>query len=97
MQICEDLQAIQTLRNQLSSTYSRKSWSGAEILTYIYIVDDKNEQSLLGEKDAISLGIIHFNPEGEKAAVLHQDDSADKPVRSISYTTKTPYPHCLKA
>ena len=67
-----------------------KAVSGAEILSYIYIVDDKNEQSLLDEKDAISLGIIHFNPEGAKVAVLHWDDSADKPVRSISYTTKTP-------
>ena len=67
-----------------------KAVSGAEILSYIYIVDDKNEQSLLGEEDAISLGIIHFNPEGAIVAVLHQDDSADKPVRNMSYTTKTP-------
>ena len=37
---------------------------GAQIDTFVYILDDGREQSLLGKKDAFRLGIIRLQPEG---------------------------------
>ena len=38
--------------------------NGATIESYIYVIDNKWEQSLLGEKDAICLGIVKLHPQG---------------------------------
>ena len=51
---------------------------GAQIETWAYIVDDKKEQSLLGEGDATRLGIVTLDLKGADTEV----------VKSISYTKK---------
>ena len=38
--------------------------NGAEIETWVYVVNDKNEQSLLGKADVIRLGIVQLNLKG---------------------------------
>ena len=48
---------------------------GASIKTWIYVVDDKRETSLLGEADAIGLGIVKLDLKG----------SASEVVRKIEY------------
>lgn len=45
---------------------------GATIETWVYVNNDPNEQSLLGEKDAIQLGIVTLNPLGAENAVTEQ-------------------------
>ena len=40
------------------------SLQGATIKTYVYVLDNDKEQSLLGKQDAIRLGIIQFKPQG---------------------------------
>ena len=52
---------------------------GAIIDTWVYIVDDKREQSLLGESDAIRLGIVKLDLKGADTEV----------VKKIEYTRKT--------
>ena len=37
---------------------------GAAIETTVYVVNDKKESSLLGEQDAIRLGIVTINSKG---------------------------------
>ena len=44
--------------------------NGAEIETWIYVVNDKNEQSLLGKADAIRLGIVQLNLNGAETEVI---------------------------
>ena len=44
--------------------------NGAEIKSWIYVVNDKNECSLLGEIDAIRLGIVTINLKGAETKVV---------------------------
>ena len=52
---------------------------GASISTWVYIVDDKKEQSLLGEGDAVRLGIVKLDLKG----------AAEEIVNKISYLKKS--------
>ena len=45
---------------------------GAEIETWVYINDDGNENSLLGKRYAIRLGIVNIGPEGMSHKVTPQ-------------------------
>ena len=47
--------------------------NGAEIETWIYVVNDKNEQSLLGKADAIRLGIVQLNLKGAETEVIKKN------------------------
>ena len=51
-----------------------KNEVGGQHTTEIYVVDGEQE-SLLGREDAITLGILNFNPKGTNAAVLEKEDS----------------------
>ena len=44
--------------------------NSAEIETWIYVVNDKNEQSLLGKADAIRLGIVQLILKGAETEVI---------------------------
>ena len=44
--------------------------NGAEIETWIYVVNNKNEQSLFGKADAIRLGIVQLNLKGAETEVV---------------------------
>ena len=46
-----------------------KAVNGAEIETYCYINDDAKEESLLGESDAMRLGIIEINAQGAEEEI----------------------------
>ena len=64
------------------------SENGARIKTWVYVNDDPREQSLLGERDARRLGIVHLNLKGaEKEVVL--EESNIEPVKRVSYSRKT--------
>ena len=43
---------------------------GASIITWAYVCDDENEQSLLGEGDAIRLGIVSLDTKGATEEVV---------------------------
>ena len=60
---------------------------GAQIDTYVYIIDDPKEQSLLGEEDAKRLGIVKLNPEGATHEVIPPAET----IKRISYPTKSKY------
>ena len=49
-----------------------KAERGATIETWVYIVDDKREQSLLGEADAIGLGIVKLDLRGSDAETVNK-------------------------
>ena len=53
---------------------------GANIETWIYVVDDQQENSLLGEADAIALGIVKLDLKGSEEA-----NSTAVSVRKIEY------------
>ena len=55
---------------------------GASIETWAYIVDNCNGQSLLGEADAVRLGIVKLNLEG----------ATEENIQKISYVPKSPPP-----
>ena len=44
--------------------------NGVEIETWIYVVNDKNEQSLFGKADVIRLGIVQLNLQGAETEVI---------------------------
>ena len=44
--------------------------AGATITTYIYVNDDDRDASLLGKSDAIRLGIVKLNLEGDSKEVV---------------------------
>ena len=46
--------------------------AGARIRTWVYVVKDKKEQSLLGKNDGERLGIIKLNPQGATAEVVNR-------------------------
>ena len=46
--------------------------AGASITTWVYIVKDRKEQSLLGKGDGERLGIIKLNPKGAAAEVVNR-------------------------
>ena len=46
--------------------------AGASIRTWVYVVKDKKEQSLLGKNDGERLGIIKLNPQGATAEVVNR-------------------------
>ena len=52
--------------------------NGAEIETWIYVVNDKNEQSLLGKADAIRLGIVQLNHKGAETEIIKKYHSFQK-------------------
>ena len=58
---------------------------GAKIDTYVYIIDDPKEQSLLGEEDAKRLGLVKLNPKG----ATHEVISPAETIKCISYPTKS--------
>ena len=60
---------------------------GAQIDTYVYIIDDPKEQSWLGEKDTKSLGIVKLNPGGATHEVIPPAET----IKRISYPTKSKY------
>ena len=43
---------------------------GAKITTWVYVVDDPKEQSLLGEEDATRLGIVRLDVLGAQEEVV---------------------------
>ena len=47
-----------------------RAQAGATITTYIYINDDDRDDSLLGKSDAIRLGIVKLNLEGDSEEVV---------------------------
>ena len=51
---------------------------GAKIETWVYVMDDKKEQSLLGESDAVRLGIVKLDLKG----------ATDEIVNRVMYTPK---------
>ena len=53
---------------------------GASIETWVYVVDDKREESLLGENDAVRLGIVKLDLKG----------STEEVVSRITYAQKAP-------
>ena len=52
--------------------------NGAQIETWVYVVDDKKEQSLLGKENAMRLGIVTIQLNGAKEEVVHQISSVQK-------------------
>ena len=56
-----------------------KAAAGARIRTYVYVNDDDTDSSLLGEKDALRLGIVKINWRGEAEevdlGVVRQEES----------------------
>ena len=60
---------------------------GAQIDTYVYIIDNPKEQSLLGEEDAKRLGIVKLKPERATHKVIRPAET----IKHISYPTKTNY------
>ena len=57
------------------------------IESYVYVINDKREQSLLGEQDAICLGIVKLHPKGATEAV-----SPDKPESEAKISRRISYP-----
>ena len=51
---------------------------GAEIETWIYVVDDHKESSLLGETDAIRLGIVKLDLRGAEEEVVKKIEYLNK-------------------
>ena len=52
--------------------------AGAVITTYVYANDDDMDSSLLGERDALRLGIVKINLKGATEEVARDDDSAQE-------------------
>ena len=65
------------------------SINGATIESYVYIVDDAHEKSLLGKEDALRLRIISLNPDGAQSEVHSNDVEV---MNRISWLKKTPAP-----
>ena len=60
-----------------------KAAAGARIKTFVYVNDDDTDSSLLGEKDALRLGIVKINLRGEPEEVdLAAVDPEDNWVKS---------------
>ena len=51
------------------ATVELKAAAGARIRTYVFVNDDDTDSSLLGEKDALRLGIVKINLRGEAEEV----------------------------
>lgn len=58
---------------------------GAKIFTWIYVVDDRKDQSLLGEKDATRLEIVKLDVDG----------AAEEVVQQLSVTSNKPNSHIV--
>ena len=58
--------------------------AGATTTTYVYVNDDDKDSSLLGEKDALRLGIIRINLEGASEEVEQGNDEEE--LRRIKQT-----------
>ena len=66
-----------------------KAENGAKILTWVYIHDSKLEKSLLGEIDAIRLGIVKINLKGATHEVMIDDEDDDLlDVQRIQYARR---------
>ena len=76
-----------------TTAHSRKSkghsscWKGATVELYVYVADDKQEQSLLREQDAIHLCIVKLHPQGAAEAV-----SPNKPESEAQVSRRNSYP-----
>ena len=46
--------------------------AGAQITTWVYVVKDRKEQSLLGKSDGERVGIIQLNPKGATTEVVNR-------------------------
>ena len=53
--------------------------SGANVNTWVYVMDDKREQSLLGESDAVRLGTVKLDVKGSTKEVMGQVSYSPKP------------------
>ena len=51
--------------------------AGATTTTYVYMNDDDKDSSLLGEKDALRLGIIKINLAGASEEVVQGNDEEE--------------------
>ena len=75
MQICKDLKEIPPIWYNVSSSNKRKSRSSAQSgarsnhNTTVYVHSDHKEQPLLGESDAIRLGIVTLDLKGASKEV----------------------------
>ena len=52
---------------------------GAKIDTWVYVVNDKREQSLLGESDAVRIGIVELDLKGSNDEVIGRVSNIPKP------------------
>ena len=52
---------------------------GAKIDTWVYVVNDKREQSLLGESDAVRIGIVKLDLKGSTEEVIGRVSYISKP------------------
>ena len=57
--------------------------AGAVINTYVYVNDDNMDSSLLGEKDALRLGIVKINLKGSTEEVPWEEDMAQEEDESV--------------
>ena len=63
-----------------------KSKAGATITTYVFVNDSDRDSSLLGKMDAIRLGIIKVNLDGEPAEVDPNGGTEAEKVNRIRMT-----------
>ena len=55
---------------------------GAKIDAWVYVVNDKREQSLIGESDAVRLGIMKSDLKGSTEEVMGR---VSKPNQNLTY------------
>ena len=60
--------------------------AGALITTYVYVMDDDSETSLLGKRDAQRLGIVKIDLRGEKTEVKLEGEAKSDPCRRLKQT-----------
>ena len=66
---------------------------GATIESYVYVIDDKREQSLPGEQDAICLGIVKLHPQGAAEAVSPDNPESEAQDPEEFHILKEVRPH----
>ena len=55
--------------------------AGASIVTYVYPSRGEKDTSLLGKKDAVRLGIVHINLQGDKQEVQEEEAEVTRRVK----------------
>ena len=63
--------------------------AGALITTYVYVMDDDTETSLLGKRDAQRLGIVKIDLRGEETEVNLEGEAKYDPCRRLKQTKKS--------